>query len=128
MDELSGLVIPDNRRKAKWVECATLVSRSKDVCKPGSWVFFKKPASLVRNFSNIIVSCSQHWQLSGTSTTLAGRITKILAPEFASADDPVVSVALIDHFEVLAINDARLNMPLLVRSGQVEIAHTKVRN
>jgi len=64
--------------------------------------------------------------LSSTSTTLAGRITKILAPEFASAEDAGNSFALVDHFEVLAANDTRLNMPFLVQSGQVEIVHMKV--
>ncbi|KAH9949935.1 hypothetical protein B0H21DRAFT_803620 [Amylocystis lapponica] len=76
-----------------WTPCRYLVSQSKDICKPGSWVFFRHVQS---------------------ESVLAGRIIKILAP--ARTCD---AVALIQQFNVLGERDPYLNMPILTRGDDL---------
>ncbi|KAH9929132.1 hypothetical protein B0H21DRAFT_781150 [Amylocystis lapponica] len=78
-----------------WTQCRYLVSQSKDICKPGSWVFFR------------------HIQ---SESVFAGRIVKILAPP-CTRD----AVAVIQRFNILGERDLYLNMPILTRSDDLPL-------
>ncbi|KAH9942016.1 hypothetical protein B0H21DRAFT_811258 [Amylocystis lapponica] len=71
-----------------WYQCHHLISQTKDVCKPGSWVFFQQ-----------------------LDPELVRRITKILSPR--RVDDTIV---LIDRFDISSECDPFLNMPVLTHS------------
>ncbi|KZP03098.1 hypothetical protein FIBSPDRAFT_969316, partial [Athelia psychrophila] len=86
---------------SEYVLCKHLISRSHDVCKPGSWVFFRSETSVV-----------------------PGRIFKILSP-LRSEGEAGGSFVVLDVFRVEDNNDLRLNMPILSRAGQVLIAQPK---
>ena len=34
---------PDEHTVTKWVQCKSVVANSRDICKEGSWVFFRDP-------------------------------------------------------------------------------------
>ncbi|TFY58537.1 hypothetical protein EVG20_g8108 [Dentipellis fragilis] len=87
-----------------WHHCKYVVSREKDICKPGSWVFFQSQRASDTNHDEIQV----------------GRIFKILSPEaaFASKEQTVV---IGEVFDVLGERNARLNMPILRRQCGLEV-------
>ncbi|KII82864.1 hypothetical protein PLICRDRAFT_120152 [Plicaturopsis crispa FD-325 SS-3] len=81
-----------------WVPAKHVISRSRDVCKERSWVFF------------------QH---GSQEDVVAGRIYKILVPhvESSAAINGGASnhhcTIVIEHFDIADRNDPRLNMPVL---------------
>ncbi|KAJ7649282.1 hypothetical protein B0H17DRAFT_1270814 [Mycena rosella] len=76
---------------SNWTDCKYAVVRSEDICFTGSWVFFT----------------------DGTQT-IAGRVVNILVPEGTLTDTGAVVV--IEQFSISVFNDARLDMPLLIRT------------
>ncbi|KAH9947059.1 hypothetical protein B0H21DRAFT_856845 [Amylocystis lapponica] len=86
LPSLNGQDCEDQRL---WYHCRYIVSQSKDICKPGSWVFFQE------NTEPVVV---------------AGRILKILAS--ANGRDPIV---VIEPFDISSERDVFLNMPVLTR-------------
>ncbi|KAH9912209.1 uncharacterized protein B0H18DRAFT_942872 [Fomitopsis serialis] len=78
-------------------ECKSLVSQSKDICKPGSWVFFKTS----RDVTPVIPDVG------------AGRVFKILSPVGGGE-----AVAVIQHFDIMGKRDGYLNMPILTPSNR----------
>ncbi|KII82606.1 hypothetical protein PLICRDRAFT_120554, partial [Plicaturopsis crispa FD-325 SS-3] len=80
-----------------WNTCKYVVARSKDLCKEGSWIFFKSMAV--------------------SRTAQVGRIFKILQPvDIASTDDSVKhAVVIVECFKILDDRHQRLNMPILLR-------------
>ncbi|KAI0705206.1 hypothetical protein BC835DRAFT_1499367 [Cytidiella melzeri] len=77
-----------------WEYAQSLVSRSTDVCKEGSWVFYDSPRE-------------------AESFTYAGRIRRIIIP----ASDPRSENGLVqvERFAVSGLPDTRMNMPVLYR-------------
>ncbi|KAH9828836.1 uncharacterized protein C8Q71DRAFT_863691 [Rhodofomes roseus] len=79
--------------------CAYVISRSKDVCKRGSWVFYKHPQ---------------------TQVVSAGRIVEVFLAPSSSSDNgsPAKDCAhvLIQPYTVLEAKDKHYNMPVLVRT------------
>ncbi|KAJ6595239.1 hypothetical protein DFH09DRAFT_906296, partial [Mycena vulgaris] len=78
---------------SNWTDCKYAVARSEDICCAGSWVFFTEDKQV---------------------RTIAGRIVNILAPEGTQTDTG--AVVIIEQFSISVFNDARLNMPLLIRA------------
>ncbi|KAF7975164.1 hypothetical protein HWV62_10347 [Athelia sp. TMB] len=80
-----------------WHHCHHVVSRSMDICRSGSWIFFQGTAE---------------------NSIDCGRIFKILAP---AADTPATGsaspdpVVVVERFLLQNTNDERLNMPILTR-------------
>ncbi|KAH9911660.1 uncharacterized protein B0H18DRAFT_892153 [Fomitopsis serialis] len=70
-------------------QCKFLVSQAKDICKPGSWVFFKP------------------------TDVRAGRIFKILSPVGGRE-----AIAVVQCFDIMGERDDYLNMPILTPSDR----------
>ncbi|THH10950.1 hypothetical protein EW146_g8209 [Bondarzewia mesenterica] len=85
-----------------WNECKYVVSRSRDVCKLGSWVFCHVKERVV-----------------------PGRISHILVPSDHCDTMAEHAIVVIDRFDVADENDAHLNMPILTRMNQTKIVHSK---
>ncbi|KAH9917046.1 hypothetical protein B0H21DRAFT_850669 [Amylocystis lapponica] len=83
----------DREVQRLWYHCRYVVSQSKDICKPGSWVFFQENPD-------------------SEPVMVAGRILKILAS--ANGRDPIVVIEL---FDISSEQDVFLNMPVLTRRG-----------
>lgn len=83
-----------------WDRCKFVVSRSQDVCKEGSWVFFNDPI-----LDNVCV----------------GRIHSILTQSGTELVSKNVSIIL-ELFDVSATKDSRLNMPILIHSAGSYVA------
>ncbi|KAI0697695.1 hypothetical protein BC835DRAFT_1413545 [Cytidiella melzeri] len=90
---------------ALWEYAQSLVSRSADVCKEGSWVFYERPHEAVNEDCNRAEPPER--------LTFAGRIRRILIP----SSDPRSENGLVqvERFAISGQPDARLNMPVLHR-------------
>ncbi|KAI0692911.1 hypothetical protein BC835DRAFT_1520799 [Cytidiella melzeri] len=88
-----------------WEYAHSLASRSADVCKEGSWVFYERPDGAVNGDT-------AGFPARGC-LTYAGRIRRILIP----TSDPrgVNGLVEVERFAVSAQPDTRLNMPVLYR-------------
>ncbi|KAF8147592.1 hypothetical protein K438DRAFT_1910535 [Mycena galopus ATCC 62051] len=82
---------------ANWIDCKYAIACSEDVCFVNSWIFFG-------------------------DGTIAGRIAKILAPENSVLES---SAVVVEHFDVSDSNDARLDMPLLIRTAENSVVKPK---
>ncbi|KAI0364688.1 hypothetical protein BV20DRAFT_955723 [Pilatotrama ljubarskyi] len=76
-----------------WYACKYLVAQSRDICKPGSWVFFRDTAGVSQ----------------------AGRIVKIL-----SCVQQDRAVAILDQYSIDSKRDEYYNMPILYRNDNAE--------
>ncbi|THH15683.1 hypothetical protein EW146_g4834 [Bondarzewia mesenterica] len=85
-----------------WNECKYVVSRSRDVCKLGLWVFCHVKECVV-----------------------PGCISHILVPSVHCDTTAEHAIVVIDRFDIADENDARLNMPILTRMNQTNIVHSK---
>ncbi|KAJ7165402.1 hypothetical protein C8R46DRAFT_901106 [Mycena filopes] len=88
-----------------WNECKYVVSKAGDICGPGSWIFFKLN------------------QTQNESSVIAGRVVKSLLPDNHSSG--LGSFTVVEQFNVSDANDARLNMPLLLRAGRSLVVAAK---
>ncbi|KAJ7833714.1 hypothetical protein B0H14DRAFT_3710403 [Mycena olivaceomarginata] len=89
--------IPSPDANIVWIRGKHITSKSHDICKDKSWVFFE---------------AAEHQRTQGT--VVPGRIFKILVPQ-ASQLWPVV---IIEQFVLQLGTDKRLNMPLLSNMHQ----------
>ncbi|KAF9468999.1 hypothetical protein BDZ94DRAFT_1357550 [Collybia nuda] len=80
------------QRRLGWVDTALFKSVSRDVCKDGSWVFFKSPAS---------------------NSIQTGCIFKIVIPA-TSTSEHSSAIVIIKTFIMSDVADPRLNMPVLL--------------
>ncbi|KAH9920179.1 uncharacterized protein B0H18DRAFT_881265 [Fomitopsis serialis] len=78
--------------------CVHVISRSRDVCKRGSWVFYQHP---------------QAEQQPG-NTVFAGRISEVFLEPGESAAQPACARILIQPYTILDETDEYYNMPILV--------------
>ncbi|KAI0794995.1 hypothetical protein C8Q75DRAFT_838852 [Abortiporus biennis] len=86
---------------SQWVGCNYIVSESRDLCRVGSWVFYKT-----------------------AEEQLAGRISKIIVLGDTSRNSIQKSaIVLVEHFDIADQNDTRINMPVLTRPGD-QTAHS----
>ncbi|KAL6299568.1 hypothetical protein BKA93DRAFT_742110 [Sparassis latifolia] len=86
----------------EWVHAKHVISRSYDVCRAGSWVFFR----------------------DSEGSAKSGRIFKILAPlRTPSVDESTVVV--IEMFSIADVKDTHFNMPILLRTEQIRIVNPK---
>ncbi|KAH9848940.1 hypothetical protein C2E23DRAFT_888770 [Lenzites betulinus] len=76
-----------------WYSCKYLIARSRDICKPGSWIFF----------------------CDGAGVSHAGRISKIL-----SCMEEKQAVAIVDRYNIDTTRDPYFNMPVLHRACDPE--------
>lgn len=105
---------------AVWNHCKHVVSRSRDTCKTGSWVF--------ANFQVMCISISfMHrrrliLKIHGAQTSVvAGRIVKILNPQNVDpASKPSQALVLLELFTVASVKHPRFDMPILTRSQSSE--------
>ncbi|EPQ52923.1 hypothetical protein GLOTRDRAFT_46299 [Gloeophyllum trabeum ATCC 11539] len=87
-----------------WQQGESCVSRSRDICRTGSWVFYRSRISWlisIHQGPNQEVSC--------------GRICKILSPE-TSKTTCDTGFALVERFTVSSALHNRLKMPILTRT------------
>ncbi|KAF7349037.1 hypothetical protein MVEN_01425300 [Mycena venus] len=77
-----------------WNNCKYVVTRSEDLCLPGSWVFFTNP----------------------TGEVTAGRIAEILVPDASNCT--ANAIVVVYKFLVLDTRDDRLDMPVLMAMNQ----------
>ncbi|OBZ67227.1 hypothetical protein A0H81_13040 [Grifola frondosa] len=95
---------PDDHRHCNevggtWYHCKYLISRSHDICKPNSWVFFHQAECPIQ----------------------VGHIAKILSPTITGSSENVIAV--VEEFFIAATKDLRLNMPLLTRAHRSAIVN-----
>ncbi|KAJ6617842.1 hypothetical protein B0H10DRAFT_1796504 [Mycena sp. CBHHK59/15] len=89
-----------------WNLCKYVVSREGDICIPASWIFFRVQGDA-----------------ENSEVVIAGRIITVLLPDDTLSTTG--SIALVEQFNVSDINDPRLNMPLLLRTGQTRLVDAK---
>ncbi|KAJ7165291.1 hypothetical protein C8R46DRAFT_1163680 [Mycena filopes] len=90
------------QRRLGWTD-PDLLKPAGDICGPGSWIF----------------STTDFFQ----SSVIAGRIVKSLLPDNHSSG--LGSFTVVEQFNVSDVNDARLNMPLLLRVGRSLVVAAK---
>ncbi|KZP27089.1 hypothetical protein FIBSPDRAFT_909016 [Athelia psychrophila] len=83
-----------------WHHCRHIVSRSVDICRPGSWIFFRDTAEV----------CSQ----SPEPRTMWSHIEN-LSSRNSHPHSQRTPVVIIERFFLQNTNDDRLNMPILSR-------------
>lgn len=101
--------IPSPDANIVWIRGKHITSKSHDICKDKSWVFFE--AAEVCPVQTLLYFI-EHQRTQGT--VFPGRIFKILVPQ-ASQLRPVV---IIEQFVLQLGTDKRLNMPLLSNMHQ----------
>ncbi|TDL13734.1 hypothetical protein BD410DRAFT_779140, partial [Rickenella mellea] len=85
-----------------WSDGASVISKSRDVCQPGSWVFFDCMVSL------------------SADRIRAGRILEILIPDSKSFREPRISI---EEFNVSPVCHTTFNMPSLTRPQGTVVVH-----
>ncbi|TFY66993.1 hypothetical protein EVJ58_g1912 [Rhodofomes roseus] len=112
----------DSMIHRQWKECTYLVTQSGDICREGSWVFYKAR----RTTSEAIAGpsrtpASQATAIDEDVVVCAGHVLKILSGVVVSSPagtkpEPV-AIALIAPFDLASERDRALNMPVLTRSA-----------
>ncbi|KAF8525879.1 hypothetical protein BU17DRAFT_74293 [Hysterangium stoloniferum] len=92
LGQLSSIHLPHDAMVKSWVQCKFIVSRSHDICKPGSWDFFES-------------------KLQG--------VTILAAKEDASAKKDS-TIVIIEQFNIAAGAGHLLNMPILTQTAIVK--------
>ncbi|KAG2004503.1 hypothetical protein CC2G_003056 [Coprinopsis cinerea AmutBmut pab1-1] len=83
----------------RWWRGVFLVSRSGDICKEDSWVFY---------------------YAHSTETVQAGRIRRIIAPEGSDyCGENRKALVLIERYSIASNRDARFGMPILVKPNDI---------
>ncbi|PSS22703.1 hypothetical protein PHLCEN_2v3000, partial [Hermanssonia centrifuga] len=79
-----------------WLHCKYLVSQSKDICRPKSWIFFRE---------------------EGRKSTAAGRVVEILSRNRLTRSVDGSAIAIVEPFTISEVVDPYYNMPLMTRSS-----------
>ncbi|EKM75140.1 hypothetical protein AGABI1DRAFT_103088 [Agaricus bisporus var. burnettii JB137-S8] len=107
---LNGSLDPDGNictDSGRFIECDHLISQHNDVCKQGSWVFYTT-------------------DLSTSTTPHPGRIYKIINPIKSTESSKAPSgLVLIQRFQALNTRHEILGMPVLDKSGFVDVVSSK---
>ncbi|KAJ6552358.1 hypothetical protein B0H10DRAFT_1849475 [Mycena sp. CBHHK59/15] len=89
-----------------WNCCKHVVSISEDPCLPGSWIFFRSEP------------------VEGQPLTMVGiNLIFFSAPLLILSTSG--SITVVEHFNISATKDPRMNMPLLLRSGRIFLVSAK---
>ncbi|TFK31456.1 hypothetical protein BDQ12DRAFT_701562 [Crucibulum laeve] len=90
------LTEPGNIQGSIWNECKYVVSKARDICTEGSWVFCK-------DTMNPELACT-------------ARIYKILSPSTSKITSDGNGVVILEKFVILNSKDEHMNMPVLLRT------------